>query len=221
MKIHWQSIKKKISINEILNQEFNNIFEKEKIVIKANEEINKSKNDFFEKYNEMIKIGKEICEDNINMLKCNINCFISLYSNFCKTFLDDFNKMIKNSLINGIKESHSNIFDSDLNIASKDIKVSKYKIKVIKNRYIEDNNKKLNLQYLEKIGYRIQDNKIMLKDEDIYEIVKIMYGQFQFISENNYNLAKGYIKINVKNLTWKLLAFDKKKIYLIYKNLTQ
>ena len=64
---------------------------------------------------------------------------------------------------------------------------------------------------MDKIGYIIKDNKIMLKDEDIYEIVKIMYGQFQFINEKNYNLTEEQIKINVKNLTLKLLAFDKKQ----------
>ena len=196
---------KKISLNEILNQEFNNIFEKEKILIKAKEEINKPKNDFFTIHDEIIKIAKQICMDNISILKSNINCFISLYANYCKNFFEELEKAIKGMVTN------SNNFDPTLNIFGRDININNYKIRIINNRYIEDKNKKLNLEYLDKIGYIIKDNKIILKDEDIYEIVKIMYGQFQFINEKNYNLTEEQIKINVKNLTLKLLAFDKKQ----------
>jgi hypothetical protein len=68
------------------------------------------------------------------------------------------------------------------------------------------------LQKIEKSGYKINDNKIFLKDEDIYEIIKIMYAQFQFIDESNYNLTEEQIKINVRHLTNKLLYFGFKKI---------
>jgi hypothetical protein len=202
---------KKISLNELfLNQEYKNIIDKEKIVFKAKEEITTQKNDFFKTYDNLMKIGRDISIDHIFMLKSNISCFISLYSNYCKSFSDELDKIIKIMATSEKKNNYINIIDSLIKNITKDININGYKIKIINNRAIEDKNKKLNLDKLDKIGYIIKNNKIMLKDEDIYEIVKIMYGQFQFIDEKQYNLTEEQIKINVKNLTKKLLSFDTK-----------
>ena len=202
---------KKISLNELfLNQEYKNIIDKEKIVLKAKEEITTQKNDFFKTYDNLMKIGRDISIDHIFMLKSNISCFISLYSNYCKSFSDELDKIIKIMATSEKKNNYINIIDSLIKNITKDININGYKIKIINNRAIEDKNKKLNLDKLDKIGYIIKNNKIMLKDEDIYEIVKIMYGQFQFIDEKQYNLTEEQIKINVKNLTKKLLSFDTK-----------
>ena len=202
---------KKISLNELfLNQEYKNIIDKEKIVLKAKEEITTQKNDFFKTYDNLMKIGRDISIDHIFMLKSNISCFISLYSNYCKSFSDELDKIIKIMATSEKKNNYINIIDSLIKNITKDININGYKIKIINNKAIEDKNKKLNLDKLDKIGYIIKNNKIMLKDEDIYEIVKIMYGQFQFIDEKQYNLTEEQIKINVKNLTKKLLSFDTK-----------
>jgi hypothetical protein len=96
----------------------------------------------------------------------------------------------------------------------RDININNYKIKVINNKYIENKNKKLILEKLVKKGYLIENDKIFLTDENIYEIVKIMYAQFQFIDEKTYNLTEEQIKINVKKLTNKLLYFGNKKLKL-------
>ena len=202
---------KKISLNELfLNQEYKNIIDKEKIVLKAKEEITTQKNDFFKTYDNLMKIGRDISIDHIFMLKSNISCFISLYSNYCKSFSDELDKIIKIMATSEKKNNYINIIDSLIKNITKDININGYKIKIINNKAIEDKNKKLNLDKLDKIGYIIKNNKIMLKYEDIYEIVKIMYGQFQFIDEKQYNLTEEQIKINVKNLTKKLLSFDTK-----------
>ena len=121
-------------------------------------------------------------------------------------------KILKSIATNEIQTDYSKSLDKLVYSFGREININKYKIKIIDKKYIEDKNKKLNLQKLDKSGYIIKDNKIYLKDEDIYEIVKIMYGQFQFINEKYYNLAEEQIKISVKNLTNKLLSFGAKKI---------
>lgn len=202
---------KKISLNDIiLNQEYKNILEKEKNVLKAKEDFAGPKNEYLKAYDNLMKIEKEIVIDNISMLKSNISCFVFLYSDYCKSFSESLDKITKNMAESEKKNNYNNIIDSLILNIGRDIDVNGYKIKIINNRSIEYKNKKLNLENLDKKGYIIKDNKIMLKDEDIYEIVKIMYGQFQFIDEKQYNLTEEQIKINVKNLTQKLLSFDKK-----------
>ena len=201
---------RKISINENVNQEFKSIIDKEKNLDKAKKDVLQNKNEFFKSYDELIKIAKIICSENIHILIYNINCFITLFNHYYKTFskcLDPIIKDIKNS---EAKMDYSKITDSLIDVVNIDINIGGYKIRVIKNRYIEDKNKKLNIDKLNKKGYIINNNKIILKDEDIYEIVKIMYAQFQFIDENSYNLIEEQIKLKVKNLTKKILSFDEK-----------
>jgi hypothetical protein len=93
----------------------------------------------------------------------------------------------------------------------KDFNTNKYEIKLINDKFLEDKNKKLNLKKYEKMGYKIKEDKLFLKDEEIYEIVKIMYAQFQYIDESIYNLIDEQIRINIKNLAEKLLSFGIKK----------
>ena len=200
---------KKISLNEIINQEYKNSLEKEKIVIKAKKDIEESKNDFFKIYDELIKIEKEIAVDNINILTTNINSFINLYSNYCKNFYDDLEKIIKSISNNEMKTNFLEILNSTVSIFDRNININGYKIKIISNKYIEDKKKILNLEKMDRNGYLIKDNKILLKDEDIYEIAKTMYGQFQFLDDKYYNLTEEQIKLNVKDLTQKLLSFNK------------
>ena len=200
---------KKISLNEIINQEYKNSLEKEKIVIKSKKDIEESKNDFFKIYDELIKIEKEIALDNINILKSNISSFISLYCNYCKNFYEDLEKIIKSISNNEMKTNFLEILNSTLSIFDRNININGYKIKIISNKYIEDKKKILNLEKMDRNGYLIKDNKILLKDEDIYEIAKTMYGQFQFLDDKYYNLTEEQIKLNVKDLTQKLLSFNK------------
>ena len=203
---------KKISISEILNQEYKNTYDKEKILIKSKEEISEFKNEYFNKFDEYINLAKEISLDNINILKNNINFFMSLFTNYYKSSALEMEKILKNIATNEIQTDYKKSLDNLVYFFGREININKYKIKIIDNKYIEDKTKKLNIQKLDKNRYIIKDNKIYLKEEDIYEIVKIMYAQFQFINEKYYNLIEEQIKINVKNLTNKLLSFGAKTI---------
>jgi len=199
---------KKLSINEITNlSEYKKTIEKEEIIKASNKGIIEETNFYFKLYDKYLNDSKLLSDNIIYTLKTNINNFINLYTDYCKNTSKGMEHISKNIKENDIKGK------SFLKLPSfeKDFNTNKYQIKLINNKFIVDNNKILNLKKYEKIGYKIKEDKIFLKDEDIYEIVKIMYAQFLYIDESIYNLIDEQIKINIKNLTEKLLSFGIKK----------
>ena len=137
---------------------------------------------------------------------------MSLFTNYYKSPALEMEKIFKSIATNEIQTYYKKSLYNLVYSFGREININKYKIKIIDNKYIEDKIKKLYIQKLDKNGYIIKDNKIYLKEEDIYEIVKIMYAQFQFINEKYYNLIEEQIKKSVKNLTNKLLSFRAKTI---------
>ena len=91
------------------------------------------------------------------------------------------------------------------------LNVNKYVINVINERWIDNSNGLYDIQKLRKDNYFIKDNKIYIKNEDVYEIAKMMYAQFQFVEEKYYNLVEEQKKIKIKNLADKLLFYGLKK----------
>ena len=199
---------KKLAINEITNlPDYKNTIEKEETVKSSNEGIIKEANIYFKLYEKYINDSKILSDNIIGTLKSNINIFINLYTDYCKNTSKGMEHISKNIKENESKEKNFIKLPS----LEKDFNTKKYQIKLISNKFLEDKNKKLNLKKYEKMGYQIKEDKLFLKDEEIYEIVKIMYAQFQYIDESIYNLIDEQIKINIKNLTEKLLSFGIKK----------
>ena len=199
---------KKLAINEITNlPDYKNTIEKEETVKSSNEGIIKETNIYFKLYEKYINDSKILSDNIIGTLKSNINIFINLYTDYCKNTSKGMEHISKNIKENESKEKNFIKLPS----LEKDFNTKKYQIKLISNKFLEDKNKKLNLKKYEKMGYQIKEDKLFLKDEEIYEIVKIMYAQFQYIDESIYNLIDEQIKINIKNLTEKLLSFGIKK----------
>ena len=199
---------KKLSINEITNlSEYKKAIEKEETIKTSNKGIIEETNFYFKLYDKYLNDSKLLSDNIIYTLKTNINNFINLYTDYCKNTSKGMEHISKNIKENDLKGK------SFLKLPSfeKDFNTNKYQIKLINNKFIVDNNKILNLKKYGKIGYKIKEDKIFLKDEDIYEIVKIMYAQFLYIDESIYNLIDEQIKINIKNLTEKLLSFGIKK----------
>jgi hypothetical protein len=195
---------KKLAINEIANlPDYKNTIEKEETVKSSNEGIIKEANIYFKLYEKYINDSKILSDNIIGTLKSNINIFINLYTDYCKNTSKGMEHISKNIKENESKEKNFIKLPS----LEKDFNTKKYQIKLISNKFLEDKNKKLNLKKYEKMGYQIKEDKLFLKDEEIYEIVKIMYAQFQYIDESIYNLIDEQIKINIKNLTEKLLSF--------------
>ena len=86
----------------------------------------------------------------------------------------------------------------------------KYTLRIINEKYVEDKEKKFDHQKLKKEHYHINEDKIYLKNEDLYEIAKMMYSS-QFVDEKQYNLVEEQKKIKIHNLSDKLLSYSNKK----------
>ena len=65
----------------------------------------------------------------------------------------------------------------------------------------------------------VEETPIILTEEDIYEITKTFYGAFQFVDKTEYNLEIEKKKLDLKNLTHKLLYFGFKRRKKDYSNI--
>ena len=201
---------KKFSMNEIVLQNYQNINEKEQMYIKASKDLNKYKKEYFHCYDKYISFSENKFKYTLDTLKSNISTFATIFLTYFKTAHNEMEQIIKNISENEMKVDFSKLL-SDLVIkVDRDFIMNKYVIKLINNNYIEDKNKEFDLHKLRKNKYFIKDDKIYLKKEEIYEIIKMMYGQFQLVEEKYYNLAEEQKKIRIQNLTDKLLAFSLK-----------
>ena len=89
----------------------------------------------------------------------------------------------------------------------------KYKVKAIKITVLDDKlgkEKKAIINELNKefgINDKLDDSPIILTEEDVYNITKTFYGPFQFVDKSEYDLVIEKKKIDIKNITNKLLYF--------------
>ena len=65
------------------------------------------------------------------------------------------------------------------------------------------------------------ETPIIITEEDVYEIAKTFYGAFQFIDKSEYDLITEKKKLEIKNLTNKLLYFGLKKRSKEFKDLKE
>ena len=205
---------KKIAINEIFMQNYQNINNKEKEFSKSKNDLINFKKKYFQSYDIFIDYSQKKFKNLLDMLTSNISTFANLFLNYFKTAYLEMEQIVKNISNNEMKIDYSQILFNLVGNIDKNIHVNKYIIKVINDNYIEDKEKIFDYKKLKKENYIIKNDKIFLKDEDIYEIVKIMYGQLQFIEEKYYNLSEEQRKLEIKNLTNKLLSFGLKKQYI-------
>ena len=205
---------KKIAINEIFMQNYQNINNKEKEFSKSKNDLINFKKKYFQSYDIFIDYSQKKFKNLLDMLTSNISTFANVFLNYFKTAYLEMEQIVKNISNNEMKIDYSQILFNLVGNIDKNIHVNKYIIKVINDNYIEDKEKIFDYKKLKKENYIIKNDKIFLKDEDIYEIVKIMYGQLQFIEEKYYNLSEEQRKLEIKNLTNKLLSFGLKKQYI-------
>ena len=210
---------KKIAINEIFMQNYQNINNKEKEFSKSKNDLINFKKKYFQSYDIFIDYSQKKFKNLLDMLTSNISTFANVFLNYFKTAYLEMEQIVKNISNNEMKIDYSQILFNLVGNIDKNIHVNKYIIKVINDNYIEDKEKIFDYKKLKKENYIIKNDKIFLKDEDIYEIVKIMYGQLQFIEEKYYNLSEEQRKLEIKNLTNKLISFGLKKQYIFRKKL--
>ena len=201
---------RKFVMNEIIMQNFQNINEKEKMFIKSRTELNKYKKNYFNIYDKFIVFSENKFKETLSTIKSNVSTFATIFLTYFKTAHMEMEQIIKSMSENEMKVDFTKFFNDLVGNVDKEFPIVKYTIKLINDNFIKDKNKAYNYQKLRKDNYFIKEDKIYLNNDDIYEIVKLMYGQYQFIEEKNYNLAEEQKKIKIKNLTDKLLSFSKK-----------
>lgn len=100
---------------------------------------------------------------------------------------------------------------------SKDLDNYEYKIKIINQPNINAEDIEIDLNDKNDIRNKteaiiFEENILTLTDEDIYDIVSIIYSyDFKLVNKSVYNIDKEKEKIKVKNLLNKLLFFDASK----------
>ena len=100
---------------------------------------------------------------------------------------------------------------------SKDLDNYEYKIKIINQPNINAEDIEIDLNDKNDIRNKtetiiFEENILTLTDEDIYDIVSIIYSyDFKMVNKSDYNIDKEKEKIKVKNLLNKLLFFDASK----------
>ena len=201
---------KKIAMNEIIMQNFQNINEKEQMYVKSIKELTKYKKEYFQCYDKFVAFAENRFKEKLILLKTNVSTFATIFLTYFKTAHGEMEQIIKSISENEMKVDFSKLLNDVVGNVDRDFSMNKYVIKLINNNYIEDKNKEYNLNKLRKQNYFIKDDKIYLKNEDVYDIIKMMYGQFQFIEEKYYNLVEEQKKIKIKNLTDKILSYAKK-----------
>ena len=208
-------------INEIIIMNSQNINEKEQLYSKSNKDLNKHQKDYFTCYDKLISFSENIFKSSLDALKSKITSFVSIFFNISKNEYNSSEQLIKNISEIDTKIDYSSILSDLTEKINCNFTIDKYVPNIINNNYIEDKNKKYNHIKLQKENnYFIKDNTIYLRKEDVYEIMKNMYGQFQFVDEKYFNLAKEKKKIQIKNLTDKLLSFGIKSNIFSFNEIT-
>ena len=77
--------------------------------------------------------------------------------------------IIKSISENDLKVDYSQFLKDLLGNADREIPLNKYVIRIVNEKYVEDKNKLFDHQKLRKENYTIKEDKIYLKNEDIYE----------------------------------------------------
>ena len=200
---------RKFSMNEIIMQNIQTIGDKENLYINAKQELVKIKKDYFKIYDKFCNFSQKKFKDNIAVLQSDLTTFATIFLTYFKTGYIEMETIIKSISENETKMDHNKMSENLLETVNREIPLIKYKIRIVNDKFIQDKNNIFDQQKLRKNHYLIKDDKIFLKIDDIYEVVKMMYGQFRFIEEN-YNLAEEQKKIRIQNLTDKLLSYNLK-----------
>lgn len=202
---------KKIVMNEVFMQNYQNASEKEKNFINTKQDLMKYRKHYFNAYDKYIDFSENKFKNTLNILKSDISTFATIFLTYYKTSHMEMEQMIKSISENEMKVDFSGCLTNLIGNVERDFPIIKYVINVVNDRWIDNSNNVYDIQKLKKDNYFIKDDKINLKDEDVYEIVKMMYGQFQFVDEKYYNLAEEQKKLKIKTLADKLLYYGLKK----------
>ena len=178
----------------------------------ANEKDNYSKNleSYFHAYDKFFEICESKFRNTLDITKSGITSIASVSLTSFKSLYIQMEQIIKNLSENELNVDYSKFLTNLVEKIDREILDQKYTIRIVNEKYIEDKDKTFDHQKLKKEHYKISDDKIFLKSEDIYEIAKMMLSS-QFVDEKQYNLVEEQKKIKIHNLSDKLLCYSIKK----------
>ena len=201
---------KKQKMAEILVKYSEVIMEKEDNLVKEQENYTKNLNNFFNVYDKFFETCETKFKNNLEKAKSGITSIASISLTSYKSLYLQIEQIIKNLSENELSVDYSKFLANLVEKIDREILDNKYIIRIVNEKYVEDKNKTYDQQKLKKEHYSISEDKIYLKDEDIYEIAKMMYMS-QFVDERHYNLVEEQKKMKIHSLVDKLLGYSIKK----------
>ena len=208
---------------EILNEYLNEANNAQSIFLTVHNKFQDNNKKFFEFYNNKMKeYEEETNKNDLNTLTI-INTFISSLINDKNNFLKSLNDLLtKNKLniqekldIENIKNKNNiNLFlEKYITPLEENYVNEKYKVKLIHSQLLDDKISKENKEVLnilnDELGLEdFQDTSdIILTEEDVYETTKFFHGIFDYVDTSEYDFNLERKKLEVKQLTNKLLYF--------------
>ena len=185
---------------------------------------------FFYFYNTKMKelINELIQKENYT--EDNMNSFISIFTNNINSLINISNNYFteEKQLINKEKNNDINIFkEKHILKINSNYEKEKYKVKAIHKKIVEDYLTQESKELLNALNdeFDIIDDfeeisTIVLNEDDVFAVAKFFYGLFAYVDTSEYNLIIEKKKLEVRDLTNKLLQFGLiKKDFKEYKDL--
>ena len=216
--------KYKICINKVKNKEKSKEkFIKESLFLEkeflnSEYEMNNKIHNYIDEYNSKLKfirnkmllLNDDIKNYIINMfieIKQKYNNFITIINNESLKINDiDNNENIKKEIEEYLNYQIKKNKDCEILNA---LNLDKYNIKIINN---DERNEIEAENYISQLKSKKSAKSLTYTSQDLYNIVKIIYDcNFKMVNKDSFNLDEEEIKINIKELMWKLVKYNFEK----------
>ena len=201
---------KKLQMTQAFMKYNEEINKKEEELVNEKKNYNNHLNNYFDTYDKFFEICESKFKSTLDITKSGITSIASISLTSFKSLYIHLEQIIKNLSENELNVDYSKFLSNLVENIDREMLDKKYMLRIINEKYVEDKDKTFDHQKLKKEHYKINDDKIYLKDEDIYEIAKMMQSS-QFVDEKQYNLVEEQKKIKIHNLSDKLLSYSIKK----------
>ena len=201
---------KKVQMTNALMKYSEVISQKGDELVKEKDNYSKNLNGYFQTYDKFFEICESKFRNTLNITKSGITSFASVSLTSFKSLYIQMEQIIKNLSENELNVDYSQFLTNLVEKIDREMLDQKYTLRIINEKYVEDKDKTFDHQKLKREHYKITEDKIYLKNEDIYEIAKMMYST-QLVDENQYNLVEEQKKIKIHDLSDKLLCYSIKK----------
>jgi len=214
---YYTKLRKKI-IEDKNNIKFNEFFFQAKNAqesfLQVHNKFQENNKKYFDFYSEKMKeLENKLIQKGTNT-ENNINSFLLILLNNLNTLtksLNDFNKE-KTKEISELNKIDFNLFsEKNLSKINFNYENAKYKVKAIHYNLIEGYITPKSREAIKEltdeldIDTFVEDTALVLNEEDIFEVTKFFYGLFSYVDTSEFDLILEKKKLEVINLTNKLL----------------